>query len=275
MQSENQPGNKLYFSLLHTFSVLELLRKKLWDMMSLNVLHIPKRTSRCLFVHFFFLSNLFLKKSKAMIILQEGPLFQSQGPCKSNGGITATSNRLRVDSCCHWENGKEVRHYNIDFNDPLGKVPNLVCEVETYQQNAVGLNIIHSFGSGTNSLIDGGLGPTQELSIVRFARSMWVLLTNHWLGAAQLDFLQVDVRVTIMWLHNAERKTITAVCAYVLIFWMVSNKDFHEPKIQANSGERVCQSAAGAKWYIYFIIFWMLKIHLCILQILKTASRVL
>lgn len=101
MKSENQPGNKMYFSLLHTFSVLELLRKKLWDMMSLNVLQIPKRTSRCLFVHFFFLSNLFLKKSRAMIILQEGPLFQSQGPCKSNGGITATPNRQRVDSCCH------------------------------------------------------------------------------------------------------------------------------------------------------------------------------
>lgn len=207
-----------------------------------------------------------------MIILQEGPLFQSQGPCKSNGGITATPNRQRVDSCCRWENGKEARHYNIDFNDPLGKVPNLVCEVERYQQNAVGLNIIHSFGSGINSLIDGGLGPTQELSIVRCARSMWVLLTNHRLGAAQLD---LDVRVIIMWLRNAERKTITAVCAYALIFWMVSNKDFHELKIQANNRERVYQSAAEAKWYIYFRIFWMLKIHLCILQRLKTASRVL
>lgn len=152
----------------------------LWDMMSLNVLHIPKRTSRCLFGHFFFLSNLFLKKGRAMIILQEGPLFQSQGTCKSNGGITATPNRQRVDSCCRWENGKEARHYNIDFNDPLGKVPNLVCEVERYQQNAVGLTIIHSFGSGTNSLIDGGLGPTQELSIVRWDRCGYYWQITGW-----------------------------------------------------------------------------------------------
>lgn len=98
-------------------------------------------------------------------------------------------------------------------------MPDLVCEAERYQQNAVGLTIMHSFGFGTNSLIDGGLGPTQELSMVRCARSMRILLTNHRLVAAQLDFLQVDVRVTIMWLRNAERKTITAVCAYALIYF--------------------------------------------------------
>lgn len=68
----------------------------------------------------------------------------------------------------------------------------------------------------SNSLIDGGL-PYSGIIHGEMCQVVVGLLTNHWLAAAQLDFLPVDERVTIMWLRNAERKTITVVCAYALV----------------------------------------------------------
>lgn len=42
---------------------------------------------------------------------------------------------------------------------------------------------------------------------------------QHWLAAAQLDFLPVDERDAIMWLRNAEKTAITVVCAYAHRRW--------------------------------------------------------
>lgn len=69
-----------------------------------------------------------------------------------------------------------------------------------------------------NSLIDGGLSTLYSgIAHGEMCQAVVGLLTNHWPAAAQLDFLPVDERVTIKWLRNAERKTITVVYACFLV----------------------------------------------------------
>lgn len=106
----------------------------------------------------------------------------------------------------------------MECNHSLGKVPDLVRGVERYQQNAVGLTSMHSFGSGTKPLDRRWTLSYSGIVHGEMCQAVVGLLTNHRLAAAQLDFLPVDERITIMWLRNAERKTITVVCAYALVF---------------------------------------------------------
>ncbi len=106
----------------------------------------------------------------------------------------------------------------MEGNNSLGKVPDLVRGVERYQQNAVGLTSMHSFGSGTKLLDRRWTLSYSGIVHGEMCQAVVGLLTNHRLAAAQLDFLPVDERITIMWLRNAERKTITVVCAYALVF---------------------------------------------------------
>lgn len=70
-----------------------------------------------------------------------------------------------------------------------------------------------------NSLIDGGLSYSGIVHC-EMCQAVVGLLINHRLAAAQLDFIPVDERVTIMWLRNVEKKTITFVCAYAH-FWLL------------------------------------------------------
>lgn len=55
----------------------------------------------------------------------------------------------------------------------LEKVLDFVRGVERYQQNAVGLTSSTALALEPNSLIDGGLSPTQVLSMARRARRLW------------------------------------------------------------------------------------------------------
>lgn len=105
----------------------------------------------------------------------------------------------------------------MELNQSLGTVPDLVRGVERYQQNAVGLTSMHSFGSGTKLLDRRETLSYSGIVHGETCQAAVGLLTNQWLAAAQLDFLPVDERVTIMWLGNAERKTITVVCACTLM----------------------------------------------------------
>nr|XP_054590952.1 uncharacterized protein LOC129154772 [Nothobranchius furzeri] len=94
-----------------------------------------------------------------------------------------------------------------------GKEPELVCEVERFRLDIVGLTSTHGSGSGTSFLKRGwtfyhsGVTPTE-----RRRAGMGILVVSH-LGASTLGFTPVNERVASLRLHVGGR-ALTVVCAY-------------------------------------------------------------
>uniref|UniRef100_A0A8C6NSU3 Endonuclease/exonuclease/phosphatase domain-containing protein n=1 Tax=Nothobranchius furzeri TaxID=105023 RepID=A0A8C6NSU3_NOTFU len=95
----------------------------------------------------------------------------------------------------------------------VGKKPELVCEVERFRLDIVGLTSMHGSGSGTSFLERGwtfyhsGVAPTE-----RRLAGLGILVDPH-LGACTLGFTPVNERVTSLRLRVGGR-VLTVVCAY-------------------------------------------------------------
>ena len=94
-----------------------------------------------------------------------------------------------------------------------GKEPELVCEVERFQLDIVGLTSTHSLGSGTSilergwTLFHSGVAPGE-----RRRAGVGILIAPR-LGACTLGFTPVDERVASLRLRVGGR-VLTVVCAY-------------------------------------------------------------
>uniref|UniRef100_A0A8C6KS93 Endonuclease/exonuclease/phosphatase domain-containing protein n=1 Tax=Nothobranchius furzeri TaxID=105023 RepID=A0A8C6KS93_NOTFU len=95
----------------------------------------------------------------------------------------------------------------------VGKEPELVCEVERFRLDIVGLTSTHGSGSGTSFLERGwtfyhsGVAPTE-----RRRAGVGILVAPH-LGACTLGFTPVNERVASLRLRVGGR-VLTVVCAY-------------------------------------------------------------
>nr|XP_054590348.1 uncharacterized protein LOC129154585 [Nothobranchius furzeri] len=95
----------------------------------------------------------------------------------------------------------------------VGKEPELVCEVERFRLDIVGLTSTHGSGSGTSFLERGwtfyhsGVAPTE-----RRRAGVGILVSPH-LGACTLGFIPVNERVASLHLRVGGR-VLTVVCAY-------------------------------------------------------------
>ena len=96
----------------------------------------------------------------------------------------------------------------------MGKEPELVCEMERYQLDLVGLTSTHSKGSGTKVLDKGWTLFFSGVAQGVRAQAGVGILTSPRLSSATLEFTPVDERVASLRLRVGGGKTLTVVCAY-------------------------------------------------------------
>ncbi|TWW66954.1 hypothetical protein D4764_20G0009860 [Takifugu flavidus] len=95
----------------------------------------------------------------------------------------------------------------------VGKEPELVCEVEKFRLDIVGLTSTHSKGSGTSLLKRGWTLYHSGVADGERRRAGVAILVAPQLSACILEFTQVDERVASLRLRVGGR-ILTVVCAY-------------------------------------------------------------